>query len=155
MGEMHLIDRNVGIVLTIVCGILLAFLVGTFRGGLEKEDVLALNKSVVCTDNESISEGAGRFFGYYVDNSKWNVEKEWPYAGYATVQVLTSTSDKTYIEVMYWYEEVEYYTKKDVGRSGNLSFPVLPGDTIAIVIGNEEPVGSGIQNQTVTITYHY
>jgi hypothetical protein len=155
MSEEHLINRNVGIVLAIVCGILVVLLVQGILWGEEQRDIILLRKSVVWTDNENISEDAGSSFSYTINNKWWYMQGGWAYVGYATVQVLTSTSDKTYVEVSYWYNEVDYHCKKSIGNNGSLAFPVLPAGYIYIYIGNEEPVGKGIQNQTVTITYHY
>jgi len=156
MSEEHLINRNVGIVLAIVCGILVVLLVQGILWGEEQRDIILLRKSVVWTDNENISEDADSSFRYTINNKWWNMQEGgWAYAGYATVQVLTSTSDKTCIEVEYWYNKVHYYCKTGIGNNGSLAFPVLPADYIYIYIGNEESVGKGIQNQTVTITYCY
>jgi hypothetical protein len=58
------------------------------------------------------------------------------YVGYVTVQVFTSTTDKTYARVIYSSHGVNYDNQIGVGTGGTTVFPVLPTSSIDIKIGN-------------------
>jgi len=60
------------------------------------------------------------------------------YAGCISVSV-ESTSNTTYVQVVYSSYGVNYNQNVTVGTGGSAAFPVLPGD-ITVVIGNTEPV---------------
>ena len=150
MSEEHLIRRDIGIVLAIACIILFASLVVTFQWGFEEQSILNLNKSTVWINQWQVSEEAGSNYTYIFSE---NV----PYAGYIAVDVLNSTSDKTYVHVDYSNSENWFWNDVDiVGYNETAVFPVgFPVTSVRIAIGNNEAVGAGIQNQTVTITYYY
>ena len=75
------------------------------------------------------------------------------YAGYVTIYVLDSTSDKTYVQVIYESSGVVFNSGKvDVTSRGIESFPVLPGNII-IRIGNNEPANAA--SETLAVTLHY
>ncbi len=73
------------------------------------------------------------------------------FAGYVTVEV-QSSSNTTYIEMIYSAYGVNYDEKVIVGAGGALAFPVLPS-TMAIVIGNTETVDPVSASVTATYTY--
>jgi prefoldin subunit 5 len=82
--------------------------------------------------------------------SSWNFSAS--YAGYVWVNVESSTTSSTYIEVKYSSLGVYYDNKVDVGSGGPVTFPVLPG-TIEIMVGNSNPTDGA--TEIVTATYYY
>jgi prefoldin subunit 5 len=82
--------------------------------------------------------------------STWNFSAS--HAGYVWVNVETSTTSNTYIEVKYSSLGVYYDNKVNVGSSGPVTFPVLPG-TIEIIVGNSNLTDGA--TETVTATYYY
>ena len=75
------------------------------------------------------------------------------YMGYATVSV-QSTSNTTYVELLYSSYGVNYDHNVTVGTEGTASFPVMPS-TVEIRVGNTEPYTGALVNSTVSATYHY
>jgi uncharacterized coiled-coil protein SlyX len=73
------------------------------------------------------------------------------YAGYLTVQV-QSSSNTTWIEVIYSAYGVTYDSKVTVGTGASAAFPVLPSQ-VAIIIGNTETVDAVSAAVTATYTY--
>ena len=73
------------------------------------------------------------------------------FAGFVSVAV-QSSSNTTYVEVVYSSYGVNYDNSVTVGTSGTAAFPVLPG-TIEIRVGNTETVDS--VNATITALYNY
>ena len=76
------------------------------------------------------------------------------YAGYITVDVLSSTISNTWVEIIgYSSNGISYSSGQiTVGSSGTVSYPVLPG-TVQVEIGNPNFFGGA--SETVTITYTY
>lgn len=74
------------------------------------------------------------------------------YAGYVAVQV-QSSSNTTYVEVVYSAYGVDYDEAKVVGTSGAVAFPVLPASIVEIKLGNTETSAS--VEATVIALYTY
>jgi len=105
--------------------------------------IIDLKESTVWVDRETVSQPAG-WYTYWTFNA--------PYAGYVVVQVHSSTTENTYVRVM-WSSHGAYYDHSiTVGASGTAVFPVLPG-SIEIRVGNTNLFGGA--TETVTIIYFY
>jgi hypothetical protein len=79
---------------------------------------LDIDKSTVWVDNQTISQPAGSYTDLNFTAS---------YAGYVSVNVQTSTTNTTYVEVIYSaYLGINYDNTITVGTSGTAAFPVLP-----------------------------
>src|SRR5271157_1547927 len=106
--------------------------------------ILTLENSTIWINNQTISQPAGQY-------------NNWPesanYAGYVSVNV-TSTSNTTFVEVMYSAYGINYDNTTTVGLSGTAFFPLLPSN-ITVFIGNGNQGNEGRANETVTITYFY
>jgi tRNA(His) 5'-end guanylyltransferase len=109
----------------------------------ELNNYLALNASGVMLNNEAVSQAANNYTSFQFDLQ---------YAGYVSVNVQSSTSSTTYVEVLYSAFGINYDENKTVGTSGTAAFPVLPA-TIEIRVGNTE--SSGTITGTVTAIYYY
>jgi hypothetical protein len=127
-------------------------------------DTLYLFNATVWVSGETFSQGAGSYS--VIEGS--NVS----YAGYVFVNVQASTTNATYVRVIYtYYADDEgasgsyhfgYFTydnQVDVGTNGIAAFPVLPPfgyqEYLEIRIGNTNSPGGPAENETVTITYRY
>ena len=75
------------------------------------------------------------------------------YAGYGSVS-LESTSNTTYVQILYSYKGVEYDQNFTLGESGTAYFPVLPTG-VTILIGNTDISTSDTVNGTATGFYYY
>ncbi len=75
------------------------------------------------------------------------------YAGYVSVDV-ESTSNTTYVQLLYSYKEVYYNHNVTVAEDGTAYFPVLPA-VIEIWIGNTEMFPGDLVNATVSAFYYY
>jgi uncharacterized protein YpmS len=75
------------------------------------------------------------------------------YMGYATVSV-QSTSNTTYVELLYSSHGVNYDHNVTVGTGGTASFPVMIGN-VEIRVGNTEPYTGALVNSTVSAAYRY
>jgi len=75
------------------------------------------------------------------------------YAGYIIADV-QSSSNTTYVHVLYSYYGVNYDHNVTVATNGVAYFPVLPA-VVTIRVGNTEPTGSDSVDSTVTAVYHY
>lgn len=104
---------------------------------------LNLGKSVVWVTSQSVSQPAGSY-------NFWSPSAN--YAGYVTVQVESSTTDKTYIEVLWSAHGINYDNRISVGASGMGVFPVL-SSTVEVRVGNTNLINGA--TETVTITYFY
>jgi cell division protein FtsB len=138
---------------------------------------LNLEKSTVWVSNQTISQPANS----YTDMSILDMGFLVTYAGYVLVNVTSSTSNTTYVEVMYSAYGINYDNTITVGTNGTATFPVLsmwstfalynvtafstsssnrafqviivPFENIEIKVGNTNTVGNA--TETVTITYYY
>ncbi|MFP3203081.1 MAG: hypothetical protein RXR43_12940 [Sulfolobus sp.] len=95
---------------------------------------------------ESISQPAGSYTQYTFSLS---------YPGYVEVIVYSSTTTKTYVEINGYSEQgISYSTGQvDIGSSGTVSFPVLPG-SVTIYIGNNNLI-NGATEQIEIVYYYY
>jgi predicted PurR-regulated permease PerM len=105
--------------------------------------ILNLNVSEVLVYNQFISQDAS------ANTSCWNDVVN--FAGYVSVSVQSSTNT-TYVEVVYSSYGVNYDGNVTVGTSGTAVFPILPA-LIDIRVGNTNPVDPA--NATVTAIYYY
>ncbi len=104
--------------------------------------IIAIDESMVVLDEETYTQDA--------DTTTVLFDNSIDYAGYIEVQV-ESTSDTTYIQVSYTYEDLEFNQTIPVGTDGTARFPVLPG-TIKILLSN---IDTETNTVTVTMTYFY
>ena len=75
------------------------------------------------------------------------------YTGYATVSV-QSTSNTTYVQMLYSSYGVNFDQNVTVGTDGTASFPILPG-AVEIRIGNTDPDIGDLVNATASAIYRY
>jgi outer membrane murein-binding lipoprotein Lpp len=101
--------------------------------------------------NESGYLFADRIFALAANTSDAIYEGNIMYAGCVSVSV-ESTSNTTYVQVVYSSYGVNYNQNMTVGTGGSAVFPVLPGD-ITVAIGNTEPVDN--VTGTASATYRY
>ena len=78
--------------------------------------------------------------------------EKFTYAGYLEVKI-SSTSDTTYAQVSYTYNNLKYDETTTVGTKGTAYFPIMPG-TVKITIGNTD-TGTATINTDVTVNYIY
>jgi len=125
--------------------------------------IVHIAKSSTWTNNEIINQPANSYWSFSVRPSSMN---QVTYAGYVAVQVHSSTTDKTYVQVIYStyvitsitdghasVTALNYNNQISVGASGTAVFPVIPTANLEIRIGNTNPINGA--TETVTITYHY
>jgi hypothetical protein len=118
-----------------------------------------LAKSTVWVNDQTVNQSASSFtlWTYSLNNAG--------YAGYVSVNVQSSTTNNTYVEVI-WSAYgrsaygISYDNRITVGTSGTAVFPILPAQPsvpnypyIQIYVGNTN-LFSGA-TETVTITYYY
>jgi uncharacterized protein YoxC len=104
---------------------------------------LNLEKSEVWVTSQTVSQPSGSY-NFWTHSAT--------YAGYVTVNVESSTTDKTYIEVLWSAHGINYDNKISVGVSGTGVFPVLPS-SVEVRVGNSNFMNGA--TETATITYHY
>jgi hypothetical protein len=97
-------------------------------------------------NSQTISQPAASYYTFTFSNIS--------YAGYITVDVLSSTTSNTWVEIVVYSSNGISYSSGQiaVGYSGTVSYPVLPG-TIEVEIGNSNFFSGA--TETVTITYTY
>jgi TolA-binding protein len=105
--------------------------------------ILNLQDSTIWVNSQTISQPASSYseLGATAD-----------YAGYVWVNVQSSTTTNTYVEVIWSAYGVSYDNTITVGTSGTACFPILP-TWIEVRIGNTNLVNGA--SETVTITYYY
>jgi hypothetical protein len=108
--------------------------------------MLNLEKPCIWVNHETISEPASSYI-------TWTPSFSASYAGYVSVNVETSSSTTTYVQVTYTSHGINYDNRIVVGTSGIAYFPILPSSNIEIRIGNTNLITG--HTQTVTITYYY
>jgi len=106
--------------------------------------IVNLEKSETWVSRQTVSQPAG---GYYY----WSFTVR--YAGYIVVTVHSSTTDNTYVRVMWSSYGIIYDKTVNVGASGTAVFPVLPCSRVEIRVGNTNLVSGA--TETVSITYYY
>ncbi len=104
---------------------------------------LKLEKSTVWVDDQTISQPASSYTEFTFSAS---------YAGYLSVLVHSSTTDKTYVQLVWSTPGIGYDKKITVGVGGEAAFPVLPS-SLTVRVGNTNYVNGA--TETITITYHY
>jgi len=107
-------------------------------------EIATLQKSKTLVSGKTISQPASSY-------TYWIFDVYYP--GYIMVYVETSTSDNTYVEVIWNAYGVHYDERIVVGSSGAAYFPVLPTDNLEVRIGNTNWVNGA--TETVTIIYYY
>ncbi len=107
------------------------------------EDIVNLRLSKTLVSHETINEPASSYVYW-----RFHIN----YAGYIVVTVHSSTTDKTYVEVVYHSYGTSFDQKVYVGSEGSAVFPVLPG-TIEVRVGNSNFISGA--TQVVSITYYY
>jgi len=182
MSQMKIVRRSVAIGLGIICIILAVGLVGVFtyytmtlnnknsvyddyvsnhshsnsdydslnsqKTNLQDQvndltSTLNLAKSETWVTSQTVSQPAGSY-NFWTHSTT--------YAGYVTVNVESSTTDKTYIEVLWSAHGINYDNRISVGVSGTGVFPVLPS-SVEVRVGNSNFMNGA--TETVTITCHY
>jgi cell division protein FtsB len=120
-------------------------LVSSLRSQIDSlNDIIALNKYTVLVDRQTINQPAGYW-------NTWTFSLNYP--GYLIVRVESSTTDKTYVRVIYNAYGVNYDTSINVGTSGTAVFPILPSTNIIVGVGNSNIINGA--SEVVTIEYHY
>jgi len=107
-------------------------------------DIVNLDKSTVLVNSQTISQPANSY-------TYWTFSAS--YAGYISVNVESSTTTNTFVEVVYTSHGVNYDERITVGTSGTAAFPVLPSNNIQVRVGNTNLISGA--TETVTVTYHY
>jgi hypothetical protein len=110
-------------------------------------NIISLNASTFLVYNQGVTQEPN------ASTTVFPTDEQTPlyYAGYVYVAV-QSSSNTTYVEVIYSLYGIDYDNSVTVGTSGTAAFPVLPG-LIDIRVGNTETVDS--VNATITATYYY
>ena len=105
---------------------------------------MSLSQTETLVNSQTISQPAGAYYTFTFNNIN--------YAGYITVDVLSSTVYNTTVVIKGTSSNGISYSSGpiNVGYSGTVSYPVLPG-TVQVEIGS---IFSGA-TETVTITYTY
>ena len=107
-------------------------------------DIVNLAKSTVLINHQTVGQPANSY-------SYW--EFPIPYAVYLSVNVESSTSPNTYVQVLYNTYSVVYDETTILGTAGTGVFPVLPTNEVTIRVGNTSQDSD--VTETITITYHY
>jgi hypothetical protein len=169
MSEKKVVDRRMLIGFEIVCIILIACLVGatslfqsqindkdntistlkTINANLQNQvnvytEILNLAENDVWVNGQAVSQSANSY-------TKWTFEADT--AGYVAVTVLTTTTNDTYVRVLYSGFGADYDRQVTVHTGLQVNFPVLPSPQIEIRVGNTNTVDNA--TETVTITYWY
>jgi hypothetical protein len=113
-------------------------------------DTLNLGKSTVWVYNQTVSQPAG-----YLDViwTTWTPSAN--YAGFVSIDVLSSTTSSTYVRVFYsaYGANMGHIMPEHIFWSGTAVFPILPSPNILVQVGNGNLVDGA--TETVTITYYY
>jgi len=117
-------------------------------------DIALLKMHATIIEKQTINQPAR----YY---TRWSWQA--PYAGYITVQVHSSTTDTTYVQVLYsvyveFQGAVHFDQTVNVGIGGKAVFPVLPSINgnpcqIEIRVGNSNLLTGA--TEVVSVVYHY
>ncbi|MFP3261659.1 MAG: hypothetical protein RXP28_02265 [Nitrososphaeria archaeon] len=108
------------------------------------QSIVSLSQTKTLVNSQTISQPAGAYYTFTFNNIN--------YAGYITVDVLSSTVYNTTVVIKGTSSNGISYSSGpiNVGYSGTVSYPALPG-TVQVEIGS---IFSGA-TETVTITYTY
>ena len=105
--------------------------------------IIDLQKSTVWISDETISNTPNSYT-YWTPTAS--------YSGYVVVNVQSSTTSNTYVQVLYNSHGVSYDQRISVGSGGSAVFPILPA-SIEIRVGNTNLLNGA--TETVTVTYYY
>jgi DNA-binding transcriptional ArsR family regulator/cell division protein FtsB len=104
--------------------------------------ILNLEESTVW-DNQTINQPANSYTEMYFDAT---------YAGYVSVDVTSSTTDTTYVEVLYNAHGINYGNKITVGTNGTAVFPVVPALFSSVLIQwNNTAVSTSSSNKSLPL----
>jgi ABC-type oligopeptide transport system substrate-binding subunit len=108
--------------------------------------VIALEECIVIIDDET--------YTHVTDDITVLFDDKLDYAGYIEIQA-ESTSNTTYIQVSYTYNDLKFNQTITIGNKGTAHFPILPG-TIKIALGNTDTeIDTDTIDTTVTMIYIY
>jgi predicted PurR-regulated permease PerM len=167
MSEKKMVRGSVAIALVIICISLAVVLIGAVSfytsqiSSLNSKvsDLTAianLEKSTVWVNDTTVTQTASNYTSWFFSAS---------YAGYVSVDVQSSTTNNTYVRVIYSSYAINYDNTVTVGTSGTAAFPVsiyqflvfpLPtklSTNVEIRVGNTNTAGNA--TETITITYYY
>jgi hypothetical protein len=169
MSEKRVVRRSIAVTLGIICIISLASLLGTtaaywsMMNEKDKEisslrnekanmqnnltglnDIVALAKSEQWFTNDTLT---------IMPNSDFTILHPINYAGYISVQIESSTTNRTYVQAYYNSHELNYSNRVTVGLGETVFFPVLPSQDLEIIFGRTHSEEQA--NITVTVVYHY
>ena len=105
------------------------------------QNILDLTNTTILDNSESITLNTGYVW-------LWNFSV--PYAGYFTIDVISSTSSNTEAAMFWSAEGASYVNVTDVGSSGSVIYPVLPNSETIIIVGDQN---FSAMSATVTIKY--
>jgi hypothetical protein len=149
MSEKKMVRRSVAVTLGIICVILVVCLVRVVASYVNIVMNFAnLADSNVWAKTLTVSQPAG---GLGISYTSWSYYAR--YAGYVSINVLSSTTNDTYAHVAYSAHGVNYDNLIRVGTDGTAYFPVLPSSGITVEVGNGNLVDGA--TETVTIIYYY
>jgi hypothetical protein len=152
MSEKKMVRRSVAFALGIICIILAVGLVGVILSLQNQVNDLAntlnLGKSLVWVGNQTVNQGASSYYSFTFSGIG--------HAGYISVDVQSSTTNNTYVRVIYSVHDgikFNYDNQTGVGTGGIVNFPILPNSVVEVRVGNNNTdIGA---TETVTITYYY
>jgi hypothetical protein len=157
MSERKMVRRSVAIAVGIICIILAVGLVGAILN-LQNQvndltNTLNLGKSSVMVDNQIVSQSAGSYYSWHLHGIG--------YAGYISVDVQSSTTNDTYVRIIYSaygrmrfsYGWINYDNQTSVGTGDTVNVPVLPYTVLEVRVGNSNLINGA--TEIVTITYYY
>jgi hypothetical protein len=104
-----------------------------------------LERNAIWTFNQIISQPADSYTSFNPFHAS--------YAGYVSVDVQSSTTNNTYVQVIWSSYGVSFDQKIVVDTNGTANFPILPASNIDIRIGNSNIFNGATEN--VTATYYY
>ncbi len=108
-------------------------------------NLLYLNASGYLFSQEPVSQNASTLTPVFQDTLQ--------YAGYVAVSV-QSTSNTTYVQMLYSSFKVNYNNNVTVGLAGTAYFPVLPG-AVEIRVGNTDTYQGDFINATASAIYYF
>jgi predicted PurR-regulated permease PerM len=167
MSEKKMVRRSVVIALGVICIIFVIILIGAVSfytsqiSSLNSKvndvtAIAALEESTVWVNDRTVTQTANNY-------TSWSFTAS--YAGYILVNVQSSTTNNSYVRVIYSSYIINYDNTVTVGTSGTAAFPfsvynflVFPLPTkvstnVEIRVGNTNTVSNG--TETITITYYY
>jgi hypothetical protein len=152
MSERKVLDIRVAILVGIIC-ILAIGLVGDtlvieqMKGQISWANEVFDILNFACTRDwittQTVSQPANSY-------SSWT--NLTIYAGILYVNVLNSTTYKTYVEVIYETQGINYDERIEVRSGGSASFPLMPA-WIEVRVGNSDPVSGATETVSMGFVY--